>query len=84
MPTQPIELRKQRRRFDAPPVDEEPKSLYSVLPQKNASVDGFMGSQHGYEVDPKRKLDVASEEVETDKNGKKQKRDDSKYKDFKF
>lgn len=41
---QEIELRKETRRFD------EPKQLYQVLPLKDTSVKGFMGSQFGYEI----------------------------------
>ncbi|KAJ3169419.1 Splicing factor 3B subunit 2 [Irineochytrium annulatum] len=38
-----IELRKERR-------DEGPKELYTVLPQRDNAVKGFMGSQHTYDV----------------------------------
>ncbi|KAJ3095437.1 Splicing factor 3B subunit 2 [Phlyctochytrium bullatum] len=39
-----IELRKDRSR------DEGPKDLYTVIPQKNQNVKGFMGSQHTYDL----------------------------------
>ncbi|KAJ3279310.1 Splicing factor 3B subunit 2, partial [Borealophlyctis nickersoniae] len=42
-----IELRKDVRRGA---VDEEPKQLYTVLPQRDANVKGFMGSTHVYDV----------------------------------
>jgi hypothetical protein len=30
--------------------EEEPKQLYTVLPQKETSITGFMGSQHVYDI----------------------------------
>ncbi|KAJ3210652.1 Splicing factor 3B subunit 2 [Dinochytrium kinnereticum] len=38
-----IELRKDRR-------DEGPKDLYTILPQKDVAVKGFMGSAHTYDL----------------------------------
>ncbi|CAG8509211.1 5265_t:CDS:10 [Paraglomus brasilianum] len=40
-----IELRKYQRA-----EEEEPKQLYTVLPQKETSITGFMGSQHVYDI----------------------------------
>ncbi|CAG8566006.1 7892_t:CDS:10 [Diversispora eburnea] len=40
-----IELRKYSK-----PEEEEPKQLYTVLPQKESNVAGFMGSQHVYDL----------------------------------
>ncbi|KAJ3012417.1 UNVERIFIED_CONTAM: Splicing factor 3B subunit 2 [Siphonaria sp. JEL0065] len=39
-----IELRKDTRR------DDGPKELYKIIPQKDTSVRGFMGSQHTYDL----------------------------------
>ncbi|KAI9363889.1 spliceosome associated protein [Zopfochytrium polystomum] len=39
-----IELRKETRR------DDGPRELYKVIPQKEASIRGFMGSQHTYDL----------------------------------
>ncbi|KAF9437734.1 hypothetical protein BGZ76_011372 [Entomortierella beljakovae] len=43
-----IELRKDLRRGDD--GDDGPKSLYTVIPQKQTSITGFMGSQHVYDL----------------------------------
>ncbi|CAB4475974.1 uncharacterized protein OCT59_018011 [Rhizophagus irregularis] len=40
-----IELRKYQKSDE-----DEPKQLYTVLPQKEASISGFMGSQHVYDL----------------------------------
>ncbi|CAG8451115.1 6863_t:CDS:10 [Ambispora leptoticha] len=40
-----IELRKYQR-----VEEDEPKALFTVLPQKEASISGFMGSQHVYDL----------------------------------
>jgi splicing factor 3B subunit 2 len=40
-----IELRKYQK-----DEDDEPKPLYTVLPQKETSISGFMGSQHVYDL----------------------------------
>ncbi|CAG8445068.1 2051_t:CDS:10 [Scutellospora calospora] len=40
-----IELRKYSK-----PDEDEPKALYTVLPQKDTSISGFMGSQHAYDL----------------------------------
>ena len=37
--------------------DGQPKQLYTILPQKETSIRGFMGSQHGYDLG-KKKEDV--------------------------
>jgi len=43
-----LELRKGRTVTEA--VDSGPKSLYQVLPEKQTSVRGLMGSERGYDV----------------------------------
>ncbi|KAI9098091.1 hypothetical protein DFS34DRAFT_98345 [Phlyctochytrium arcticum] len=45
-----IELRKESRRN----VIEEPKQLYTVVPEKQGHVKGFMGSQHVYDLSEAR------------------------------
>ncbi|CAG8665240.1 10034_t:CDS:10, partial [Cetraspora pellucida] len=40
-----IELRKYSK-----PDEDEPKPLYTVLPQKETPISGFMGSQHAYDL----------------------------------
>ncbi|CAG8602971.1 15286_t:CDS:10, partial [Dentiscutata heterogama] len=40
-----IELRKYSK-----PDEDEPKPLYTVLPQKDTNISGFMGSQHAYDL----------------------------------
>lgn len=42
-----IELRKARER---PSESEGPRSLYHVVPEKQTSVRGLMGSERGYDV----------------------------------
>jgi splicing factor 3B subunit 2 len=44
-----IELRKDTRKAVAPESDE-PKHLYQVLPEVQKNIQGFMGSQHGYNL----------------------------------
>ncbi|KAG2174197.1 hypothetical protein INT43_004218, partial [Umbelopsis isabellina] len=44
-----IELRKNTRKAVAPESDE-PKHLYQVLPEVQKNIQGFMGSQHGYNL----------------------------------
>ncbi|KAJ3090670.1 Splicing factor 3B subunit 2 [Quaeritorhiza haematococci] len=41
-----IELRKDVRRSG----EDEPKQLYTVIPQKETAIRGFMGSQHVYDI----------------------------------
>ncbi|KAG0296718.1 Splicing factor 3B subunit 2, partial [Dissophora globulifera] len=45
-----IELRKDSRRATDDADDGAPKSLYTVIPQKQTSITGFMGSQHVYDL----------------------------------
>jgi splicing factor 3B subunit 2 len=44
-----LELRKTSNRT-APAADEGPRSLYQVVPEKQTSVRGLMGSERGYDV----------------------------------
>jgi splicing factor 3B subunit 2 len=45
-----LELRKQSGRAASEAVDAGPRSLYQVVPEKQTSVRGLMGSERGYDV----------------------------------
>lgn len=42
-----LELRKRREGTD---IDEGPKSLYTVIPEKDSRIRGLMGSDRAYDV----------------------------------
>jgi splicing factor 3B subunit 2 len=70
-------------------IPSQPKSLYTILPEKQTSVSGFMGSSHLYDIkEPsveeellKRKYE---EEGEDSKKKRKKDKGDEKKKEFKF
>jgi splicing factor 3B subunit 2 len=45
-----LELRKNAGRAESEAVDSGPRSLYQVVPEKQTSVRGLMGSERGYDV----------------------------------
>ena len=45
-----LELRKNSGRAQSEAVDSGPRSLYQVVPEKQTSVRGLMGSERGYDV----------------------------------
>ncbi|RUS20737.1 PSP-domain-containing protein [Endogone sp. FLAS-F59071] len=45
-----IELRKDPRTRGGDDGDENPRQLYTVIPEVQRSITGFMGSQHGYDL----------------------------------
>lgn len=45
-----LELRKNAGRAQSEAVESGPRSLYQVVPEKQASVRGLMGSERGYDV----------------------------------
>ncbi|KAI0683347.1 DUF382-domain-containing protein [Cytidiella melzeri] len=45
-----LELRKNAGRAQSEAVDSGPRSLYQVVPEKQTSVRGLMGSERGYDV----------------------------------
>lgn len=45
-----LELRKNATRAPSEAVDSAPRSLYQVVPEKQAAVRGLMGSERGYDV----------------------------------
>lgn len=45
-----LELRKNATRAPSESVDSGPRSLYQVVPEKQTSVRGIMGSERGYDV----------------------------------
>ena len=55
-----VPLRKDKR-------EDQPKQLYTVLPQRETSIRGFMGSQHGYEVSRKKQVEVELNPEELEK-----------------
>lgn len=60
-----VELRKQRTVTEAMDVSNGPRSLYQVVPEKQTSVRGLMGSERGYDVSSvaaKSNLPVLGEE----------------------
>jgi hypothetical protein len=69
-----VELRKETKR-------SEERELYTVIPQTQTQIKGFMGSQHGYAL-PANGLAKEKEEVKVEDKKEKEKK---KYKDsFKF
>lgn len=45
-----LELRKHSGRAQSEATDTGPRSLYQVVPEKQTSVRGLMGSERGYDV----------------------------------
>lgn len=45
-----IEIRKQKNAPQYPEEDDEPKSLYTVLPEQQIKTKGFFGGQHAYDI----------------------------------